>query len=165
MSNAKWITIRNSELIEKGILEIGDGYRAKNSEISSSGLPFVRAGNLNNGFQLDEADLLDEKSVAKAGEKISQAGDIVLTSKGSFGRFGLVRPNTPKFVYSPQLCYWRVKDPMVIDRRFLFFWMHGPDFWSQAFQVKSLTDMADYVSLRDQRNMTITVPSIETQPG
>jgi len=71
-----WITWNNSQLIENGILEIGDGYRAKNSELSTNGLPFARAGNINNGFHFEDADILDESSVRKAGSKISLLNDI-----------------------------------------------------------------------------------------
>jgi type I restriction enzyme, S subunit len=159
----KWTTWKNIDLIRDGILEIGDGYRAKNSEMGAFGLPFARAGNVNNGFHFENADILHEKSVAKAGRKISQPDDVVLTSKGTFGRFEFVRKRTPQFIYSPQLCYWRINNLSVIDPRFLFFWMHSANFWDQACRVKNLTDMADYVSLRDQRNMTITCPPIVTQ--
>lgn len=154
----EWITWDNSQLIGKNILEIGDGYRAKNSEMGALGLPFARAGNIDNGFHFDNADILDESSVKKAGNKISQSYDIVFTSKGTVGRFAFVRPETPKFVYSPQLCYWRVKNPSILDPRYLFYWMHSSDFKQQVHQVKSLTTMADYVSLSDQRKMHITTP-------
>ena len=32
---------------------------------------------------------------------------MVFTSKGTVGRFAFVKDDTPRFVYSPQLCYWR----------------------------------------------------------
>lgn len=37
--------VRN--LIDAGVLLIGDGYRAKNEELRGQGLPFARAGNIN----------------------------------------------------------------------------------------------------------------------
>ena len=98
-----------ADLLRDGMLEIGDGYRAKNSEMGTSGLPFARAGNVNNGFHFDDSDILSEESVRLAGEKLSRPGDITFTSKGTFGRFAFVRQDTPPFVYSPQLCYWRVR--------------------------------------------------------
>ncbi len=159
----QWTAWNNAQLIESGILEIGDGYRAKNSEMGLVGLPFARAGNIDNGFHFENADLLDEMNVSRAGSKISRPGDVVFTSKGTVGRFAYVKPNTQKFVYSPQLCYWRIKDSSIIDPRFLFYWMHGRDFTNQVHQVKSLTDMADYVSLGDQRQMKITAPPLPTQ--
>src|SRR5947209_17564435 len=102
-------------------------------------------------------------NVSRAGSKISRPGDVVFTSKGTVGRFAYVKPNTPKFVYSPQLCYWRIKDSSIIDPRYLFYWMHSHDFLNQVHQVKGLTDMADYVSLGDQRRMKITAPPLPTQ--
>ncbi len=161
--HAQWTTWNNSQLIESGILEIGDGYRAKNIEMGLVGLPFARAGNIDSGFHFENVDLLDEVNIPKAGDKISKPGDVVFTSKGTVGRFAFVKPETPKFVYSPQLCYWRVKDSSVIDPRFLFYWMHSRDFTNQVHQVKGLTDMADYVSLGDQRRMKIMAPPLPTQ--
>lgn len=153
-----WNRFNNSELIKSGVLEIGDGYRAKNAELDINGLPFARAGNINDGFRFDDADLLCIKSVFKAGNKISQPFDCVITTKGTFGRVAYVRRNTKQFVYSPQLCYWRSKNKKLLDSRFLYYWLQSPDFLSQAFQIKSSTDMADYASLGDQRSMSIGLP-------
>lgn len=160
---SSWRQLRVSALLEVGSLEIGDGYRAKNSEMASTGLPFARAGNIDDGFNFENADLLREKSVTLAKSKVSQPNDVVITTKGTFGRVAYVRPDTPKFVYSPQLCYWRAIDSAVVHPRFLFYWLQGPDFLAQAFQVKSSTDMADYANLTDQRRMLITAPDCVTQ--
>lgn len=157
------VTHSTEQLIADAILEIGDGYRAKNSEMGLRGLPFARAGNINGGFHFEDADILDEASVTKAGDKVSHPGDIVFTSKGTVGRFAFVRATTQPFVYSPQLCFWRVKDTNTIDPRFLFCWMRGHEFRDQVNQVKGLTDMADYVNLNDQRHMKITLPPLPTQ--
>ncbi len=154
----EWLSYEVSQLIEDGKLFIGDGYRAKNEELASSGLPFARAGNINDGFRFDDADHFPENNLARAGNKLSQPGDVVFTSKGTVGRFAFVRPTTPRFVYSPQLCFWRSLDRKLIDPRFLFFWMFGREFFVQFKGVASQTDMAEYVSLTDQRRMHITLP-------
>lgn len=150
-------TYRTAELIDSGKLSIGDGYRAKNSELSDTGLPFARVGNIQNGFQFESADRFSEDDLHKVGDKISRPGDVVFTSKGTVGRFAFVTPEVPRFVYSPQLTYWRSLDPDLIDPRYLYYWMHGTEFWLQASGVKGQTDMADYVSLADQRQMTISL--------
>ncbi len=152
-----------ADLLRDGILDIGDGYRAKNSELGETGLPFARAGNLNEGLHFEEADILSEASVRLAGEKISRPGDITFTSKGTFGRFAIVRKDTPQFVYSPQLCYWRVKCEGIVDRTFLYYWIQGEDSMNQLNEVKGLTDMADYVSLTNQRKMWLSAPPIPEQ--
>ena len=146
-----------AELVSDGILEIGDGYRAKNSELGAPGLPFVRAGDLDSGFHLAGADVLSEESVAKAGSKIGRPGDVAFTSKGTIGRFARVNSRTPRFVYSPQVCYWRSLDRQRLHPAILYCWMVGDGFRAQIDAVAGQTDMAPYVSLRDQRQMEVPV--------
>jgi len=83
----EWRRHSVSTLIERGALIVGDGYRAKNDELASSGLPFARAGNINNGFQFDDADHFPECSLPRVGNKVSQPGDVVFTasSRDIFG--------------------------------------------------------------------------------
>jgi type I restriction enzyme, S subunit len=159
----QWTTWSTADLIRERVLDIGDGYRAKNGEMGSEGLPFARAGNIDGGFQLESADILDQRNVPRAGDKISRSGDVVFTSKGTVGRFAFVKDDTPAFVYSPQLCYWRVLRPSVVHPRYLFYWMQSSDFLNQVQRVKGLTDMADYVSLSDQRRMTLRAPAMPVQ--
>lgn len=154
----EWRQRQVSQLLEEGRLVIGDGYRAKNDELSSRGLPFARAGNINDGFRFDDADHFPEVNLSRLGNKISQPGDVVFTSKGTVGRFAFVRTRTPRFVYSPQLCFWRSVDRQAIDGRFLYYWMLGREFFVQFKGVAGQTDMAEYVSLTDQRCMHITLP-------
>lgn len=159
----QWPTSLTGNLVAAGRLSIGDGYRAKNSELSTSGIPFARAGNIDGGFHFEDADRFPEADLAKVGDKISRPGDVVFTSKGTVGRIAYVRPTTPRFVYSPQLCYWRSLDRDVVDDRWLYYWMSGAQFRTQMGGVKGQTDMADYVSLTDQRRMEITLPPIGVQ--
>lgn len=156
-------SVRVIDLEAQGILSINDGYRAKRDELSSEGLPFARAGNINDGFLFEGAELIGWDAVRRAGAKVSQAGDVVFTSKGTVGRFALVQGDTPQFVYSPQLCYWRSLDHEKLLPRFLFFWMNSIGFTSQVAAVKGQTDMADYVNLRDQRAMRLPIPPLDEQ--
>lgn len=152
-----------ADLICDGVLIINDGYRAKNSELSKVGIPFARAGNINDGFNFQGADLVPPGTLAKVGNKRSKPGDVVFTSKGTVGRFAYVREDTPEFVYSPQLCFWRSGDTSRIDSRWLYYWMNGGEFFQQFKGVAGQTDMAEYVSLRDQRAMRITLPPLPEQ--
>ncbi|MCC7111054.1 MAG: restriction endonuclease subunit S [Deltaproteobacteria bacterium] len=149
--------------MEDGVLTVGDGYRAKNDELGPAGLPFARAGNIDAGFNFVGADCLRTERIELAGEKVSRVGDVVFTSKGTVGRFAFVAPATPKFVYSPQLCFWRSLRPSELDPAYLFVWMRGGGFGRQVDAVKGQTDMADYVSLRDQRAMVVDLPPIGEQ--
>ncbi len=152
-----------ADLIASSKLWIGDGYRAKNSELDSAGIPFARAGDINDGFHFTSGDCLPEEDAWKAGNKLSEAGDVVFTSKGTVGRFGFVTEGIQRFVYSPQLCFWRSLDCEAIYPRFLFYWIQGKEFYRQYKSVSQKTDMAEYVSLSDQRSMEITLPELSSQ--
>ena len=156
-------TYKVADLIASSKLWIGDGYRAKNSELGSSGIPFARAGDINDGFHFKSGDHLPESDSWKAGNKLSEVGDVVFTSKGTVGRFGYVTESIRRFVYSPQLCFWRSLDNEVIHPRFLFYWIQGKEFYGQYKSVSRKTDMAEYVSLSDQRAMEIILPNFDQQ--
>ena len=160
---SEWKKEKTADLIDQGILEINDGYRAKNSELSSTGLPFVRAQNINNGFLFDGTDCFPLEDLKKVGKKISKSGDVVFTSKGTVGRFAFVHDDTPKFVYAPQLCFWRSLDETAVDPRWLYYWMQSAEFYRQYKGVSGQTDMAEYVSLQDQRRMHLTLPPFPIQ--
>ena len=151
-------TYQIEQLINAGLLEIGDGYRAKNSELSTAGIPFARAANINDGFKFDAADFFPLDVIGKAGNKVSRPGDVVFTSKGTVGRFALVGAGTQRFVYSPQLCFWRSLAQDKLLPEFLYYWMNSDEFLHQISYLKGQTDMADYVSLRDQRKIKATIP-------
>jgi type I restriction enzyme S subunit len=156
-------THKVSDLIAGSKLCIGDGYRAKNTELGSTGIPFARAGDINDGFHFTSGDHLPLEDAWKAGNKLSEVGDVVFTSKGTVGRFGYVTENIQRFVYSPQLCFWRSLDRQTIQPRFLFYWIQGKEFYQQYKCVSQKTDMAEYVSLSDQRSMEITLPDLQNQ--
>ncbi len=152
-----------ADLLADNILYIGDGYRAKNEELGSTGLPFARVSNINNGFHFEDADRFPEENLGQVGNKVSRPYDVVFTSKGTVGRFAFVKPDVPRFVFSPQICFWRVLDAQKIDPRFLYYWMHSREFFLQMTGVKGQTDMADFVSLSDQRQMHIALPLLSQQ--
>lgn len=149
------VRVTAANLIRDGVLEIGDGYRAKNAELGSPGLPFIRAGDLDKGIDTIGADVLRDASVAKASNKISRPGDVAFTSKGTIGRFARVSEHMEPFVYSPQVCFWRSLDHKRLDPIVLYCWMRSNDFRRQIEAVAGQTDMAPYVSLRDQRQMEV----------
>jgi type I restriction enzyme S subunit len=151
------VRAKAADLIREGVLEIGDGYRAKNSEFGEPGIPFIRAGNLNSGIDTRGAEVLREDSVAKAGRKLGRPGDVAFTSKGTIGRFARVTELTRPFVYSPQVCFWRSLNRERLQPAVLYCWMQSEDLKSQINAVAGQTDMAPYVSLRDQRAMEVPV--------
>ncbi len=153
------------ELVDDGTLLINDGHRMESSElVDSGGLPFIRGGDVAEGhISFDDADYIDEELRDSFGNKVSQEGDVVITTKGSVGRFAFVRPAYPEFVYSPQLSFWRVEDTSEILPGYLWQWVRSPELKKQLGMYKGQTTMADYISLEDQRRIKIDLPPLPVQ--
>lgn len=150
---------RLADLSAEGSLIFGDGYRTKRSEHGQPGLPILRVAEVLDGRiepKLD--DFVSEDYRSAMGTKISQPGDVILTTKGTVGRVAVITAKDPTFVYSPQVCYFRVPEKSVLSSSYVHFWLRSADFRRQAAPMKSQTDMADYLSLTDIRNLAIPIP-------
>ncbi len=152
-------------LVRAGLLEIGDGYRAKNDELGGSGPIFLRSAYLqDSGFVLSDPERFISPALEHFGPKLSQIGDVVITTKGnSTGRVGCIRAAEAGAVYSPHLSYWRSRSAEVIDQAFLYYWAQSADFRRQLAGMAHSTDMAPYLSLRDQLRIEISLPEIGRQ--
>lgn len=153
------------ELAETGVLTFGDGYRTRADELGSSGFPILRVAQVADGRILTESatDHVRFEFHSQIGEKLSREGDIVLTTKGTFGRRAIVDTAAAGYVYSPQVCYFRILDHDELDPAYLYYWLGSTDFLHQARARKSQTDMADYLSLRDLNTICIRLPLLEHQ--
>jgi type I restriction enzyme, S subunit len=148
-----------AELIERGDLEIGDGYRAKLDELGGDGPIFLRAGRMTrSGLEFEGAERFRRELLPQLRPKLGQAGDTIITTKGnSVGRAGFVTPGCPEFAYSPHLSFWRSRNHDQIAPGFLRYWASGPEFRKQLSAMAHGTDMAPYLSLADQRRLRITL--------
>jgi type I restriction enzyme, S subunit len=158
-----------AELAAEKMIIFGDGYRTKRSEHGQPGLPILRVAEVMNGrIKPEFVDFVADSYRSAMGGKVSQAGDVILTTKGTVGRVAAITAKDPAFVYSPQLCYFRVLANPPLSSSYIYFWLRSSDFWQQAETRKSQTDMADYLSLTDIRKLTIPMsapgPSQQSSP-
>ncbi len=153
------------DLIDRGILDVTDGYRAQNAELGGNGLIFLRAGHVTDShIDFTGVDRFHDELTPRLKEKISQPGDVAVTTKGnSTGRIAFVTPEMPPFVYSPHLSRWRSLDLDQLEPGFLRYWSSGREFAMQLRGMSASTDMAPYLSLRDQRRLKFTLPHIDSQ--
>src|SRR5438128_264518 len=80
------------DLIKEGVLEIGDGYRAKNEELGGSGPIFLRAGHVTEThIDFDGVERFHASLAEKVQAKMARPGDTIITTKGnSTGRTSYV---------------------------------------------------------------------------
>lgn len=156
---------RFADLMRDKVLRVSDGYRAKNSELGGDGPIFLRGAYLQDqGFVLNDPDRFIGSDLSRFGDKIALLGDTIITTKGnSTGRVGFVDERVAGSVYSPHLSYWRSLDRKRLNPRFLHYWSRGAEFSAQLHGLAFATDMAPYLSLRDQMFISITLPEIMIQ--
>ena len=154
-----------AELVTDGTMAVGDGYRAQNEELGSTGPIFLRSAYLQDaGWVLGTPDRLAKPFTSNFGPKTAREGDTVVTTKGnSLGRLGYVQGDIIGAVYSPHLSYWRSLKHELISPRYLFYWASSSQARAQVRARSEATDMAPYLSLRDQLDISVTLPEIGVQ--
>ena len=153
------------DLIAAGVLEIGDGYRARDYELGGDGPIFLRAGHVRD-THIDFAgtDRFRREREQAVASKRGQPRDVIVTTKGnSAGRTAYVPDDAPVFVYASALSYWRSRDPEVLEPGFVRYWARSDQFARQLKGLAASTDMAPYLNLADQRRLRIRLPAIVEQ--
>ncbi len=152
------------DLAREGLLEFSDGYRTRRDEHALEGFRILRAGDVRDGrIHPDGPDFVDSSYGFAIGAKTVRDGDVVLTTKGTVGRTALVTTIESAVVYSPQVCFFRSNRTDIVDPHFLYHWLSSPEFVDQAGYLKSATDMAPYISLKDLASTRIELPPLSTQ--
>lgn len=166
--SGKWRQAKVSELQNEGILLVEDGnhgeYRPRPDEFVDAGVAFIRAADLDDGRVLfGTASKISRKARLRITKGIGSPGDVLLSHKGTVGKVAMVPADAPPFVCSPQTTFWRTLAPEVLDAGYLFSFLRSPAFRTQLAARRDETDMAPYVSLTSQRNLILTLPTIQEQ--
>lgn len=164
----EWKAQSVQALQDAGIVLVEDGnhgeYRPRPDEFSPEGTAFIRAADLHGGHvAFSSASRINPIARARIRKGIGQPGDIILSHKGTVGKLAMAPLYCEPYVCSPQTTFWRVLDETILERRFLYYFMHSSLFVRQLDAVKGETDMADYVSLTAQRRLQVPIPPMDEQ--
>jgi type I restriction enzyme S subunit len=136
-------------LREAGALTFSDGYRTRGDQLGEPGLPILRVADMKRGLLRPTGDHV--KSVFLRGNeaKLSAVGDVVISTKGTVGRVVFVSNLDTPVVYSPQVCFIRVRDGTKLSPSLIHRWARSSSFATQAASFQRQTDMAPYINLAD----------------
>jgi len=163
--HSSWPVVRLGDLIERGALALSDGYRVRNEELGPEGIPFVRGGDIGDGWiNTSTKDHVRPEFAERVASKLARPGDLAFITKGTVGRAGRLREGQPRVVFAPQVAYWRVLDPTVLDAQFLYYVVCSPAFQNFLYGEKTHGSMvADYVSISQQHAFRLPLPDIQIQ--
>jgi type I restriction enzyme, S subunit len=163
--SAEWHEVRVGDLVAQGVLAISDGYRARNEELGPDGIPFVRGGDIQDGWiNTDTHDHIRPEYADRVRGKLTQPDDVAFITKGSVGRAGRLRKGQRQVIFAPQVSYWRVTNLAVLDPGYLYYLVRSRAFQDSLNAVKTHGSMvADYVSISQQHDFKILLPDILSQ--
>ncbi len=155
-------------LQDAGLLLVEDGnhgeYRPRRDEFTVDGVAFVRAADMDSGrVNFSSVSHINAAAFQRIRKGIGRPLDVLLSHKGTVGKVAWVGKSPPPFVCSPQTTFYRSLDLDSLDPRFIYFYLQSPEFVSQLGSRKGETDMADYVSLTEQRRLHIPLPPLPEQ--
>jgi len=159
-----------SELVERNILERPiDGNHGeihpKGEDFVSSGVPFIMASDLVNGtVDMIGCSFISLEQASTLRKGFSVEGDVLLSHKATMGRTAVVpRLSTPYIILTPQVTYYRVKDPSSLNNRFLKYYFDSDSFqdllsnWSGGGSTRS------YLGITEQLRLPVLCPPVATQ--
>lgn len=156
------------DLVAAGILRVEDGNhgndRPRPDEFDDDGVAFIRAADMTSGVvDFEGAGKINDVARSRIRKGVGAPGDVILSHKGTVGRVAVAPLDAPDYVCSPQTTFWRSLDHSVLDQIYLRYVLLSEPFQRQLSTLGGQTDMAPYVSLTDQRGMSIPVPPVEDQ--
>ena len=164
-----WWIGKIQDLVDKNIINKPmDGNHGnihpKSSDFVSEGIPFIAANNIKNEtINFDSCNFITKEQADQLQKGFSKNGDILITHKGSVGNTALVDDiNFPYLMLTPQVTYYRIIDPLKINRSFLRFF-----FQSERFQyiLKKLSGGGTraYIGISAQRKLPVFLPPLPEQ--
>lgn len=135
--DVRQVTVAN--LVAEGVLERPmDGNHGelhpKGSDFVSNGVPFITAADLKEGWlDLRGCSRITEEQARGLRKGFARCGDVLLTHKATIGRTAVVGDlpaGLNAVVLSPQVTYYRVLRPEVLDPTFLRLYFDTPEFQS-----------------------------------
>lgn len=113
-NNQPWVKHTVQSLIDLGYIEAPmDGNHGeihpKASDYVSSGIPFIMANNLSDGFvNLTQCAFISESQAKTLRKGFAKPNDVLLTHKATLGRVAIVPEGYEYIILTPQVTYYRV---------------------------------------------------------
>lgn len=137
----------------------------KSEDFVAEGVPFVMASDLRNG-RVDYANCakITERQAEGLRKGFARNGDVLLTHKATIGATAIVDYDQhPYIMLTPQVTYYRVRDPKVLSNRFLKHYFDSSLFQQTLHMLASSGSTRAYLGITEQQRLPVILPPIEKQ--
>ena len=129
-----------------------------------SGIPFVMSNDIQDGvINYSKCHYISEDLARSLQKGFSKEGDVLLTHKGTVGEVAIVNKTAfPFIMLTPQVTYYRVKNPKLLSNLFLasLFISHN---FQRMLKVLAAGGTRPYIGITEQGKLTISIPSLAEQ--
>ena len=164
-----WVEKSVGELVAEGVLvKPFDGNHGeihpKKSDYTESGVPFIMARDLQDGFvDTEHCIFISRKLADSLRVGFAKDGDVLISHKGTIGRSAIISTEDDYIMLTPQVTGYRVKDSSKLFNRFIRYY-----FMSPGFQREMIADAADgstraYIGITKQLTLRFRFPSLAEQ--
>ncbi len=131
----------------------------KSSDYVPKGIPFIMASDLNGGLiDIDHCHFISRELADTLQKGFAREGDVLLSHKGTVGEVAVVRKiNTPYLMLTPQVTYYRVKNPKKLSSEFLAQLFVSETFQSNLLEVSGGGTRA-YIGITEQAKLRVQLP-------
>lgn len=159
------------QLVDAGILERPvDGNHGeihpKSSDFVPAGVPFIMASDLVDGrVDTTNCKFISKETASGLRKGFARANDVLLSHKATIGRTAIVENDSrhPFLVLTPQVTYYRVRDPKRLDHRYLRHYFDSRDFQDLFVSWSGGGSTRAYLGITAQADLPIAVPPIDQQ--
>lgn len=136
----------------------------KGNDFKLSGVPFIMASNLQNGkVNQSDCSFIAREQADALRKGFAKTGDILLSHKATIGRVARLRTPHDYVMLTPQVTYYRVKDPTKLLPDFLYYHFSSSRFQNTLYTLADAGSTRAYLGITAQRELSIIAPQIAEQ--
>ena len=166
--NNSYEKITVKEAIEKKYIEKPlDGNHGnkhpKANDYVKSGVPFLMANNIENGYvDLVNCNFIKKEQADSLDKGFAKDNDVLITHKGTIGKTAILHTNYEYVILTPQITYYRTNEKYLLPEYLKAY------FDSEKFQTifKNLAGSGStraYIGITEQQKLELIVPPMELQ--
>lgn len=159
-----------AQLVERGVIERPlDGNHGeihpKTEDFVESGVPFIMASDINNGIvDYTNCNFITKKQADGLRKGFAKNGDVLLTHKATIGRTAIVKYDAQPYVMlTPQVTYYRVREPQKLNRHYLRYYFESPFFQDTLNLWAGSGSTRAYLGIMEQGKLPFVLPPTEKQ--
>ena len=161
-----WLSLTIKDLIERSFLAHPmDGNHGeihpKVSDYVSSGVPFIMANNLKDGYvDYENCAFISDQQAKSLRKGFAKSNDVLITHKATIGRTAIVSNEYETTILTPQVTYYRVLE--YLSPEFLRYYFETSDFQKSFEAWAGAGSTRAYIGITKQLELPILLPDENT---